>query len=393
MDVPTRSKTAALADRHLRHAPGSRLVEGFAGGQEVLRCPVLEQGGVGGDPSREGGAAAAAAGGEHPSVFFLDGEPHKRRRAAIARFFTPRAITTRHRAVMERATDDLLAGLQRRGGGRLDDVSFRLAVAVAAEIVGLTESDQRALGRHISGALTGAKVPGMRPVVRWLGAAAAAASAGLFYLRDVRPALRARRAERREDVISHLLDEGYPDRAILIECLTYGAAGMITTREFIVVAAWHLFEDDALRERFLNGDEPFQIAVLEEILRLEPVASVLHRKAAQDAELGSGAAREGDVLAVSIRAANLDETAVGACPHDIDPDRVRARGVGGAALSFGDGAHRCPGANVALQETRVFLDRLLRLPGIRLVGEPTIRWVDELGSYEVRGAVVGCDRS
>jgi hypothetical protein len=47
---------------------------------------------------------------------------------------------------------------------------------------------------------------------------------------------------------------------------------------------------------------------------------------------------------------------------------------------------------VALQETRVFLDRLLRLPGIRLVREPTVRWVDELGSYEVRGAVVACDR-
>lgn len=98
------------------------------------------------------------------------------------------------------------------------------------------------------------------------------------------------------------------------------------------------------------------------------------------------------MLAVSIRAANLDEAAVGACPHDIDPDRVRARGVGGAALSFGDGNHRCPGANVALQETRVFLDRLLRLPGIRLVREPAVRWVGELGSYEVRGAVVACDR-
>lgn len=66
---------------------------------------------------------------------------------------------------------------------------------------------------------------------------------------------------------------------------------MITTREFVVVAAWHLFEDDALRERFLDGDEQFQIAVLEEILRLEPVASVLHRRASRDTELGSGDAR------------------------------------------------------------------------------------------------------
>jgi hypothetical protein len=47
---------------------------------------------------------------------------------------------------------------------------------------------------------------------------------------------------------------------------------------------------------------------------------------------------------------------------------------------------------VALHETRVFLDRLIRLPGIRLVGTPALRWCDELGSYELRDAIVACDR-
>jgi hypothetical protein len=47
---------------------------------------------------------------------------------------------------------------------------------------------------------------------------------------------------------------------------------------------------------------------------------------------------------------------------------------------------------VALQETRIFLDRLLRLPGIRLQREPKVSWHEMLMSYELRKAIVACDR-
>ena len=60
---------------------------------------------------------------------------------------------------------------------------------------------------------------------------------------------------------------------------------------------------------------------------------------------------------------------------------------------FGDGPHRCPGSQVAMHETRVFLDRLLRVPGIRLVHAPQIGWSEMLMSYELRGAMIACDRS
>lgn len=182
-------------------------------------------------------------------------------------------------------------------------------------------------------------------------------------------------------MISHLLDEGYSDREILTECLTYGAAGMITTREFITMAAWHLLEDDALRERFLGDDEASRIAILEEILRLEPVVGLLFRR--MDVETA--------VVALDVRGANSDEAAVGACPHQLDPDRKKADKVGGSGLAFGDGEHRCPGAQVALQETAIFLDRLLRLPGIRLERKPDIGWNALIAGYELRGARLVCD--
>ena len=209
----------------------------------------------------------------------------------------------------------------------------------------------------------------------------------------MRPAIEARRKTRREDLISQLLDEGYSNKAIMIECMTYAVAGMVTTREFIVMAAWHLFERDGLRERFLSGDETDQLAILEEILRLEPVAAGLHRRVAEEISIGSHTLPAGTLLAIDIRGVNSDESVTGPCPHQLDPDRAKRVKTGGGYLSFGYGSHRCPGSQVAMHETRVFLDRLLRIRGIRLETPPQIGWSEMLMSYELRAAMIACDRA
>jgi cytochrome P450 len=375
-------KSAALAAQRVHADAGARVVGDFQLGRAILRSAQMRQAGASSDQIDPDD--------EFCPVFFLDGDTHRSRRTAIARFFTPKAISTRHRLVMERTTDELLAQVRADGHGRLDELSYKLAVAVAAEIVGLTDSDQAGMARRIQATLLGTRLRGMHPAIRFGAKAVTAVHAMRFFGRDVRPAIRSRREERREDVISHLIDEGYPDKAILIECMTYAVAGMVTTREFIVMAAWHLFDDDALRARFVAGDEADQIVILEEILRLEPVAAMLHRRATEDADLGQDSVRAGDLLAVNIRAANVDEATVGACPHALDPDRAnRQKGVG-SYMSFGDGSHRCPGAQVAIAETRVFLDALLRLPDVRLERTPDMTWCDGLMSYELRGAVVTC---
>ncbi|CAO5160513.1 Cytochrome P450 [Frankia sp. AiPs1] len=385
---PTRDdrKSAVLAAQRVRPEPGAQVVNDFAFGRAVLRAANTRQAGAGAE--QLGGADM-----QYGSVFFLDGEPHKRRRQAIQKFFTPRAISTRHRVVMEKTTDKLLGQLRANGGGQLDEMSYQLAVAVAAEIIGLTNSDQVGMAKRIEATLSGAARQPANPVLRRISKLVTAGHGINFLLRDVRPAIRQRKARRSEDVISHLLDENYPTQSILIECMTYAVAGMVTTREFIVMAAWHMFGNDSLRERFLSSDEADQITLLEEILRLEPVASMLHRAALEDIDAETGSAKKGELIAVHLRAGNVDEQIVGECPFTIDPDRAkRQRGVG-SYLSFGDGSHRCPGAQVAMAESRVFLDRLLRVPGITLVREPDITWRDEVMSYELRGAMVSCDQS
>jgi hypothetical protein len=216
-----------------------------------------------------------------------------------------------------------------------------------------------------------------------------------FFLFDVMPAIRSRRIGRREDIISHLIDQGYSNREILTECITYGVAGVSTTRELIVVAAWHLFERPDLRKRFLDSDETGRITMLEEVLRLEPVVGVLYRRAKRNMILEDGGRLQivlaGTLLAIDIHAVNADPAAAGICPHMLDPDRQsRDHRLPGSLMSFGDGPHRCPGAAIALQESAIFLDHLFRIPGISLARTPTVASNLLVGSYELRGAIVAC---
>lgn len=102
----------------------------------------------------------------------------------------------------------------------------------------------------------------------------------------------------------------------------------------------------------------------------------------------------GERLTLDIRAANLDEQAVGPDPARLDPDRAQRMKNNGAWMSFGDGAHFCPGWQVALTETRVLLDRLFGIPGLRLTRYLDMEWTPPmLQSYRFVNAVIECDRA
>lgn len=321
-------------------------------------------------------------------VLFQDGAEHREQRTAIARFFTPKTVDERYRALMTDLADALVDDLRAAGGGDLDDVSLKLAVEVAARVVGLTDSRRPGMAGRLEAVLSLERLTAASPVRRAVGMFLAQARMWWFYLLDVRPAIAARRREPREDVISHLLAKDYRGVEILIECITYGAAGMATTREFICMAAWHLLEAPELRERYLAADEPGRHRILHEILRLEPVVAHLYRRAVADLEVEHDGVTHripaGALIDLDLRAANADPAAVGEDPLRLHPERELGPGVQPAVLSFGDGAHRCPGAFIAIQESDVFLQRFLRLP-LEVVAPPQLRWNELIESYELRG--------
>jgi hypothetical protein len=328
-------------------------------------------------------------------VLFQEGEAHRKQRSATARFFAPKVVATRYRQLMTEQTVRLMNDLRSTGQADLHSMSIELSVAVTAEIVGLTDSSRAGLTNRLNSFLTDMKQHSVGKLAILMRMVLSFYRMLRFFLFDVMPAIRSRRIGRREDIISHLIDQGYSNREILTECITYGVAGVSTTRELIVVAAWHLFERPDLRKRFLDSDETGRITMLEEVLRLEPVVGVLYRRAKRNMILEDGGRLQivlaGTLLAIDIHAVNADPAAAGICAHMLDPDRqIRDHRLPGSLMSFGDGPHRCPGAAIALQESAIFLDHLFRIPGISLARTPTVASNLLVGSYELRGAIVAC---
>ncbi len=369
----------AAAGCPVRHqADGVWLVTGYAQAKAVLRSAQTRQAGLGIETVDKLPAKIRRP------VLYRDGPEHREHRRQTARYFTPRRVDEHYRDLMVRLADREIALLKREGRAHLAEMSFRLAVDVAKAVIGLTESrpgTAKRLERFFPekfGKPGFTSFKGLYWVYRqnhaWLS----------VYLGDVRPAVRARRRQRRDDLISHLVDEGCTNAEILGECLTFAAAGMVTTREFINVAAWHLFTDAALLERYRQAQEPERFAVLHELLRLEPVVGNLKRRTTAELVLPDGTTiPEGALVDVAVGLANVDSAAVGADPLAVCPARPVEAG-----LSFGDGAHKCPGAHIAIQEADIFLQRLFALDGLRMASPPRVAHKEEISGYELRGLIV-----
>ncbi|MBA2813521.1 cytochrome P450 [Streptomyces sp. KM273126] len=365
---------------------GSWQVHGYTAARSVLRSSGTVQAGLGIETVEK------LPPNVRRPVLYRDGPEHREHRRQTARFFTPRRVDEHYRELMERIAEQQLETLRTKGEAQLADLGFGMAIGVVSEIVGLRYSRpgiRRRLERFFpekfgKPGLTSAR--GIywffRQNTNWLR----------IYLADVRPAIRAHRRRAHDDLISHLIDEGCTDAEILGECLTFAAAGMVTTREFISVAAWHLFSDAELLGRYRAADEAGRLAVLHEILRLEPVVGRLRRRATAELRVPSAdgpvLVRPGEFVDIFLDDANTDADVVGYRPLRVQPGRDLAEGPGAAGLSFGDGAHRCPGAVVAIQEADILLTRLFALDGVRMTAQPRISFKDDIGGYEIRGLTV-----
>ncbi len=326
-------------------------------------------------------------------ILYQEGKEHNEQRKQTARFFSPRAVSENYRELMGEFVEELIEELRRKHRVELDVLSFRLAVKVAGKVVGLTDSRLPGMARRLEAFFADDIAEFGWSPRKVLGTVRNQTRVAAFFYLDVKPAIEARKKEPKEDVISHLIPKGYGDGEILTECLTYAAAGMATTREFISVAAWHMLEQPTVRDRYLAGDEEERHELLQEILRLEPVVGNLYRRATADIQLDDGdetvTISAGSLINLHIGSSNADETVTGECPLMITPGReLQKEKVGPAVMSFGDGSHRCPGAFVAIQESDVFLQRLLALEDLRIERKPSVSWNDLVAGYELRGFTV-----
>ena len=361
------------------------VVRSFALVRQVLRDEDgFHQAGFGADTVLQGASRI------RPPVLYLEGPDHRAQRRAAARFFTPKAVED-YRPMMQELSERLVGELRPDRPVDLSALSLRMAVEVAARVVGLTDSNLRGMTRRLDSFFEGDPMVS-RVRLRALPQLVKAQSAlWRFYWLDVKPAIRARRRRPREDVMSQLLEQGFSDLDVLTECVTYGAAGMVTTREFITVGAWHLLEEPGLAARFRAADREGRTQILQEALRLEPVVGHLMRRATRATSLagvdGTVEVEAGDLVDLDVRAANADARAVGATPLSLCPTRSVAQGVPPSAMSLGDGHHRCPGGPIAVMEAEVFLTALFRRDVIA-DGPPRVRWNPVTLGYDLDGLLL-----
>lgn len=370
-----------------RTADGTWHVRDFALARQLLRS---------GDTRQAGFRAELLAQMPHvmrQPILYLDGKPHHEQRRQTARFFAPKTVSAHYRELMEELAERLIKRLRDAGELDFSQLTLEMAVNVAARVVGLTHSRWPGMHRRLDAFFRHEIVPfGWSPRALWHFVGNQSRILSFFFL-DVQPAIRARRRVPEDDLISHLLAQGYSEMEILTECVTFAAAGMVTTREFIGVAAWHLLEHPRLRALYLASDEQERYALLGEILRLEPVVGHIYRRATADLSLAS----QGETVVIPrnalidlhIDSANMDERITGEHVQQICPGRELAgENIPAEMMSFGDGYHRCPGSYLAVQETDILLTRLLALPGLSIKRGPAIGWNTTTAGYELRDFVV-----
>ena len=290
-----------------------------------------------------------------PSMLSLDGDAHSRHRAPFVAPFRPRPVRERFADVTEAEADQLIDSFEAAGTAELRRrFAGPLAASIMARALGLEQDEV--------GAMLG-----------WYDAIVAAVTevtAGHEVPARGVEAFDALR-ERLEAVIAagpeaSLLGAAAAREDLTTEQIVSNAAvllfGGIETTEGMIANALVLLFDHPDLQAWIGHDRSRLEAALEESLRHEPAAAVVDRYAAVDTELRNAQIRRGELVRVSISAANRDPT-IFAHPDSVDLDRSQARGH----LAFAQGPHVCLGVHLARLEARTAIATLLRrLPTIGL---------------------------
>jgi cytochrome P450 len=307
----------------------------------------------------------------------LDADEHARHRAPFSRQFRPREISDRFGDFVRAECGRLVDGFAATGRAELRRaLAGPLAVAVVTDALGLDATDAKRvlawydaivsavaeisaghapdpvgaqafgeLRAHIEGSVVLAEPAPADPVL---------ANPALANPALAEPSLltEAARALALPEVVSNA--------AVLM----FG--GIETTEGMIANLLLHLLTTPSQLD-IVRADRTRIPDAVEESLRMEPAAAVVDRYATRNVELAGASIARGDLVTVSLTAANRDP-AVFANPDDFDLLRPNLRNQ----LAFARGPHFCLGIELARLETRFAVETVLdRLPGLELTDPAT----------------------
>jgi cytochrome P450 len=296
-----------------------------------------------------------------PSMLSLDGTSHQRHRDPFAHAFRPAEVSRRHGDAVPELASALVRAIGPRGHAELRrELAGPLAVAVVARSLGLEQVDPAQLLEWYDTIVAGvSEIAVGRPAddsarvaFARLGDALDTAAAHADQHGQSSVLLDARRTLTRDEVVSN--------------AAVFLFGGIETSEGMTANLLHHVLVTPGALDAIRTDRELVDVAV-EESLRLEPAAARVDRFATEDIEIGGAHIAAGDLVIVSLAAANRDP-AVYDEPDAFRLDRPNAR----SHVTFAQGPHACIGAQLARMEARAALDAVIDLlPDVELA-EPSV---------------------
>jgi cytochrome P450 len=283
-----------------------------------------------------------------------DPPDHTRLRRLVSSVFTARRVEAM-RPWISQLTDELIDGFARDDQVDLmAEFAAPLPIQVISELLGIPETDRPQVRDWSRTIISGLGSPDF-PV--------ADATQFVDYLRDL---IDHRRAQPDEALVSGLIrardeSDALSANELIATIFLMIVAGHDTTLSLIGNGVYLLMTEPDRAAR-LRADPSLLPAAIEEFLRLEsPVPTANFRAAVESFDIGGTHISAGDLVAISLQAANRDSTQFSA-PSRLDPTRTQGR-----HLAFGHGIHFCLGAPLARLEGELAIGTLLkRFPNLRL---------------------------
>jgi cytochrome P450 len=292
-----------------------------------------------------------------PSMLSLDGAEHQRHRDPFAAAYRPSEVTRRYADVVPEMARRLVAELAPRGEAELRrEFAGPLAVAVVARSLGLERLDPaQLLGWYDQIVAAVADISFGRPVDerawRAFGLLGTALDA----------------SARRPDSVLHEAAAVLTRDEVVSNAAVFLFGGIETSEGMTANLLRHLLVTPGALDA-VRADRSLVDAAVEESLRLEPAAARVDRYATADVELDGARIAAGDLVVVSLAAANRDP-AVFDAPDEFRLDRPNGRGH----VAFAQGPHACLGAQLARMETRAALEAVLDgLPALELAASSDV---------------------
>ncbi|HTR89785.1 MAG TPA: cytochrome P450, partial [Solirubrobacteraceae bacterium] len=310
------------------------------------------------------------------SVLLLDGEPHLRARRLLLPPFHGPAIT-RHERLVEEITRSEIERWP--VGGRLALLPRMRAIAmevILRAVIGVRDPHRRQQLTRLLPAFARGGVFGLLLQTRFPWLADGPVAARTPWARDraraellLEEEIAEHRAhpENRTDVLAQLLaardQNGEPltDRELRDHLLTLLGAGHDTTAAALSWCFHHLLRHPEALTRATNhpDDHAYLTAVVNESMRLRPVADSVARKLATPLQIGGYRLPAGTIVAAPINAIH-HSPAIHPNPYAFNPDRfLGQRPAPHTFIPFGGGQRRCIGASFALMELTTVLRTVL----------------------------------